>query len=150
MPGRTCSASGSAPFSLPDPAGPLFRGQPPEKRIDRDDAEEVIVIHTDPVFGDISPVGTADIDVVWPDSDQTDPAKRHGYAKLLVTYSSLYPMQNTDSSPFGADAIGFHFPDDMRRSFRLDTVSLPESLHVEYQPESAARAGANIASHSKD
>ncbi len=108
-----------------DPAGPLFQGLPPEKRLDGTDARKVIVVHTTALLGDENAIGTVDIYVPWPESKQeeldeiTTAIKLHNWAKKLVTESFLRPeMSNDDGTPFGANALGSHFGDGKPRTFR--------------------------------
>ncbi|MHC4406109.1 MAG: alpha/beta hydrolase family protein [Planctomycetota bacterium] len=103
-----------------DPAGLLFAGTPPEKRLDKSDAQDVIVVHATEIPGDMSRLGTLDIYIRWPKAvrEERDLDWRHCRARDLVTLSFLQPgMSNTDGTPFGGNALGFNFGDGEPRTF---------------------------------
>ena len=107
-----------------DPAGPQFEDRPPEERLEKDDAGQVIVVHATKILGDESPIGTVDIYVSWPESEQSDCIRQHSQARELVTKSFLRSeMSNTDGTPFGANGLGFDFGDGKPRDYQPDTES---------------------------
>ena len=86
-----------------DPAGPSFSGMPAEDRLDKADAEEVIVIHTTEFLGDNRAIGSLDIYVSWRESDTPDPIARHSLrGNWLLVHSSTpawLPMAVFPSQP---------------------------------------------------
>ena len=87
-----------------DPAGPCFELKPPEERLDKTDAGQVIVVHTTKVFGDENAIGTWDIYVAWPESEQPDYVWQHSQARELVTASFVESyVIDMDGSPANAD-----------------------------------------------
>jgi hypothetical protein len=92
-----------------DPAGPSFTGTPAEERLDKTDAEEVIVVHTTDFLGDKRAIGTLDIYVSWQQAGAPDLITRHNFARELVTRSFVNPdMVTNEGLPFAANAIGHH------------------------------------------
>jgi predicted esterase len=77
-----------------DPAGPHFERKPPEGRLSRDDAGQVIVVHATEVLGDESRIGTLDIYILWPKSDTPDYVRQHSQARQLVTESFLQSVSS--------------------------------------------------------
>ena len=115
-----------------DPAGPSFELRPPEERLDRTDAHEVIVVHTTEGLGDENAVGTVDIYAQWPESETPNYAWQHSQARERVTASFSRPdMLNTDGTPFGANALGFDFGDIGPRVFRQDGESTTNFASVQ-------------------
>jgi len=87
-----------------DPAGPCFELNRPGERLDKTDADRVIVVHTTEVFGDENPIGTWDIYVEWPESEQPDYVWQHSQARELVTASFVESyVIDVDGSPANAD-----------------------------------------------
>ena len=109
-----------------DPAGPLFQGQSAEYRLDRSDAQEVVVVHTTEVLGDETSLGTIDTYVRWPES-QKDIIAQHGYARALLRRSLLDPrLSHIDGTPLGVNALGFHHACDEPRDYYPPESALPD------------------------
>ncbi len=128
--GKQCSAKDG--FAEPihailaaDPAGPAFAHRTIAGRLDRTDAESVIVIHGSRYLADVSAIGTVDMYVAWPQSVELNELLRHSEPHELLTQSFLdVRMANDDGSPFGANAIGFDFGD-----CRITTLSWMAATH---------------------
>ena len=94
-----------------DPAGPNFELSPPEQRLDRFDAQRVIVVHTTELFGDEHLIGTLDIRIDWPEAKQPDPIKRHSLARefvsasFLETDTSITHQTTLDANTFGSATV---------------------------------------------
>ena len=87
-----------------DPAGPCFELKPPEERLDKTDAGQVIVVHTTQVFGDENAIGTRDVYVSWPETEQPDYVWQHSQAREMVTASFVDSyVIDTDGGPASAD-----------------------------------------------
>jgi pimeloyl-ACP methyl ester carboxylesterase len=115
-----------------DPAGPSFHGQPLANRLDRSDAQEVIVVHTTDFLGDDDSIGTLDTFVEWPESETPDCISRHSQARDLMTESFLQPgMTNTDGTPFGVNSLGLYAADGNPRVFRPSAQQPSEALAMD-------------------
>jgi hypothetical protein len=77
-----------------DPAGPSFRERPEGSRLGKTDALEVIVVHTTETFGDNRAIGTVDMYVSWPASDEPDVITAHSQAREILT-DGLLPVITT-------------------------------------------------------
>lgn len=103
-----------------DPAGPIFEqqeeaqnrpenadagDQPAPKRLDKTDADKVIVVHTTEKLGFEAPCGTTDMYVVF--DKPTDFITRHSLAFKLITDTLADP--NNSPVPFLSKALEFDF-----------------------------------------
>ena len=101
-----------------DPAGPSFAGAIAEERLDKSDADEVIVVHTTDFLGDNHAIGTLDIYVTWSQPDTPDIITQHCMARELVTRSFANPDMVTNAGlPFAANAIGCRCRSDKAQGF---------------------------------
>ena len=117
-----------------DPAGPSFAGAPAEERLDKSDAEEVIVVHTTDFSGDNHAIGTFDIYVSWRNVPP-DVITRHSMARELITRSFLDPkMVTNDGLPFAANAIDRHCRSDKAQGF----VVADENIEIAARSEVVA------------
>ena len=116
-----------------DPAGPQFERRPPEGRLSRDDAEQVIVVHATEMWGDENEIGTLDVFILWPQSDIPDYAWQHSQARELVTESFLESVSSNGPDASDPDGelivnLALRLPCEKRVVFSPDTHALAASI----------------------
>jgi len=140
-----------------DPARPRFQDEPSEKRLDKDDAREVIVIHATKILGDASPLGTVDVYIVRSDGSPPNELEDHSRARELLAESFRDPeMTHDDGTPFGANALEFRFREDRPRRYTrivpretelpanlTDTERVAAAAAERLRPRAVLEAGAN-------
>jgi pimeloyl-ACP methyl ester carboxylesterase len=80
-----------------DPAGPGFRERPVGMRLSKNDAQQVIVIHTTKLVGDSHPIGTLDIYISWREANAPDELTAHSQAREFLTDFLLPPAMRSNN-----------------------------------------------------
>jgi len=128
-----------------DPARPDFQDQPPEKRLDKEDAREVIVIHATKFLGDGNPLGTLDVYLIRSDGSRPNEVEDHSRARELLAESFRDPeMSHDDGTPFGANALEVRFAEGKPRS---RTLIAPRDMGLAASPARAQSVPAAGAGH---
>ena len=116
-----------------DPAGPRFERKPPEGRLSKNDAGQVVVVHATEMLGDENPIGKLDIYIRWPQSATPDYTRQHSQARELVTECFLQSVSSSGPELSEPDwesiaSLALRLPCEKRVVFSPDRGSLAATV----------------------